>query len=145
MGMTYWIHILNGRNMSKESDDHSMMYRLSEELDIECDKLGIPRLSSFSDFTDLELCVNEDEDESQDELIPDEETGYGYGIDDMQWFPISSGISCIEALRKHVADGWNPALNENDRAELIEEFDDCIAHLNSARIETGKFHLAVIM
>lgn len=131
--------------MSKESDDHPMMYRLSEELDVECDKLGVPRLSSFCDFTDLEFCMNEDDDESEDELIPDEETGYGYGIDDMQWFAISSGISCIEALRKHVTDGWNPALNEDDRAFLIEEFDDCIVQLKSAPTETCKFHLAVIM
>jgi hypothetical protein len=144
--MTYWIHTLDGRNMSKESDDHSLMHRLSEELDVECDALSVQRLSAFADFTDLELCMNEDDNDDSDlEPVLDEETGYAYGIDDMQWYAISPGLACLETLRKHVADGWNPDLDEDDRAVLVEEFDDCIAKLRAVPSETGKFHLAVIM
>jgi len=53
VGMTRWIHTLQGRKMSKESDDHSTMYRLTDELDGIADSLGVPRLSAFFDDTEL--------------------------------------------------------------------------------------------
>lgn len=145
MGMTFWIHTLDGRTMSHESDDLTLMYRLSDELDAACDELGVSKLSSFVDYTDLTLNMADDEsDEENEEIEIDEETGYAYGIDDMQWFDIPTGLICLEVLRRHVADGWNPEL-AHERAYLIEELDDCIEKLKSLSKETGKFHLAVLM
>jgi hypothetical protein len=140
MGMTYWIHTLLGRSMSQDSDDHSMMHYLSDELDTACDILGVPALSSFADFTDLEYCLSAEDDEDE----PDAETGYPYGIDQMDWHDPAAGLQCMEALRQHVGDGWNDELEAVEREMLIEELDDCIATLK-ALPGGGKFHLAVIM
>ncbi|MDD2893768.1 MAG: hypothetical protein PHF20_07525 [Halothiobacillaceae bacterium] len=148
MGMTYWLHTLNGRVMSKDDEDHSFMYRLSDELDAACDELKIPKLSSFADFTDLELNMSDDDDDDdddEDEIAVDAETGYGYGIDDMQWFDVAAGLNCLHALRDHVLAGWKPELETETRSQLIEELDDCLAKLKSAPVGTTKFHLAVIM
>jgi hypothetical protein len=149
MGMTYWIHTLNDRVMTKDSNDNTMIYRLSDELDIACDELGIAKISSFADYTDLEFNMSdEDEDEDEDEdleLELDAETGYAYGIDDMLWFNVADGIEILEKLCRYVTDGWKYELHEETKKELIEELDYCIEKLKSIPHETGKFHLAVIM
>ncbi|WP_295390517.1 hypothetical protein [uncultured Thiodictyon sp.] len=147
MGMTYWLQTLQGRLMSRDDDDHSLMHGLADELDAACDELKIPKLSSFADFTDLELNMADEDmdDEGEDEGTVDPETGCGYGIDEMQWFDLPSGLSCLAKLRSHVAAGWNPKLEAETRGELLEELDDCIAKLRAAPAGTDKFHLAVIM
>jgi hypothetical protein len=144
MGMTYWLQTLNGRVMSKDDEDHSFMHRLSDELDTACDELAIPKLSSFADFTDLELNMSEDDEDDEDELTVDPETGDGYGIDDMQWFEISAGLNCLQTLRNHVQAGWKPDLEAEIRSQLLEELDDCLVKLQAAPAGTTKFHLAVI-
>jgi hypothetical protein len=50
----------------------------------------------------------------------------------------------MEALRQHVAEGWNDELEHGEREMLLGELDDCIATLK-ALPGGGKFHLAVIM
>lgn len=40
MGMTLWIHTLEERNYSKDSDDYSLMYRFAEHLDALCESAG---------------------------------------------------------------------------------------------------------
>ncbi len=142
MGMTYWIHTLHGRDMSQDSDDHSMMHYLSDDLDTACDSLGVPQLSSFADFTDLEyeLSVEDDADEEE----PDLETGYPFSIEQMEWHDPVAGLQCMEALRQHVVEGWNDELENGEREMLIDELDDCIAILKGLP-GGGRFHLAVIM
>jgi hypothetical protein len=145
MGMTYWLQTLNGRDMSRDEEDHSIMHQLSDELDAACDELKIPRLSSFADFTDLKLNMSDEDMDNENENTVDPETGCGYGIDDMQWFNLSSGLSCLQSLRSYIASGWNPKLAVETRGALVEEIDDCIVKLQSAPAGTEKFHLAVIM
>jgi hypothetical protein len=143
MGMTLWIQTLDGRTLSEESDDHSLMYDLAEELDVACNALGQAALTSFFDTTDLEYNMSEDsEDEDSEE---DSETGLAYGIDDMKWFDVSKGLASLAALRAHVAGGWKPDMDEGSRAMLIEELDDCIGKLKALSAQTGRFHLSVIM
>jgi len=142
MGMTLWIHTLQGRNMSKESDDHSMMNEYAEALDKVCKQLGVPLLSSFFDTTDLEYNFSDDEDDELEEPQIDPETELAYGIDDMKWFDAANGIRTLSALRSHVKDKGQPRLDDEERQMLIEELDDCLAKLEMAR--SGKFHLAVI-
>ncbi len=145
MGMTYWLQTLNGRDMSRDEEDHSIMHRPSDDLDAACDELKIPRLSSFADFTDLKLNMSNEDMDDEDEDGVDPETGCGYGIDDMQWFNLSSGLSCLQNLRNYIASGWNPKLEVETRAALVEEMNDCIVKLQAAPAGTEKFHLAVIM
>lgn len=141
MGMTLWIHTLQGREMSDNSDDHSVTYRLADQLDAICEEIGIPKLSSFFDSTDLELNMSDDVDDEQE---PDPETGYAYGIDDMQWFDAAEGLSVIRKLRAHL-ESSTLEVDEEEKSMLIEELDDFIAQLEVPASNGGKFNLPILM
>ena len=158
MGMTLWIHTLEERNYSKDSDDHSLMNRHSDELDAVCEAAGVRKLNEFMDFTDLEFNMDafddEDDEEGDDETAAgaedsgeaaaDPETGLGYGIDDMAWFDAAEGLVSLNAMRGHVATAGLAGLKPDQIADLLEELDDCIAVLEGPASRAGKFHLAVI-
>ncbi len=150
MGMTLWIHTLDGRNYSKESDDHTMMHRLSHELDDICSKAGVAKLSYFFDFTDLNFNYGDefsdefDEDEIEDDMSIDPETGLGYGIDDMTWFDASDGSKTIGTLLSEVRAGMLSSLGDEELMYLCEELEDCLKQINGIKDKGGKFHLAVI-
>jgi hypothetical protein len=146
MGMTLWIHTLQGRSMTTESDDHSLMYAHADTLDTLCRQLGVAALSSFFDMTDLAYAFPDDDDEQEGgntEGSPlDPETGLEYGIDDMKWFDSSEGIASLTALRSHIEAKGVGRLSDDDKRHLVEEIDDCLEKLEAAR--SGKFHLAVV-
>lgn len=147
MGMTLWISTLDGRNLTKNTNDHSMMYRHADTLDRLCDLLTVEKLSSFFDFTALQHDFKEeldDEEEQHNRLDP--ETGYEYGIDDMTWFDSASGLTTLTALHANIdTDAELKTLKETQRRQLIDEFNDCLTMLRDSAARNGKFHLAVIM
>lgn len=151
MGMTLWIHTLEGRAMSGESDDHSLMHRLADELDSVCKERGLPLLSGYFDFTDLNHNMDEQFDDEGDyaddaeEPSLDAETGLAYGIDDMQWFDAAEGLKAIDALRGAVESGALPQLAEPDRKELLGELRNCGEVLRGPAGRGARFHLAVVM
>ena len=112
MGMTLWIHVLEGREYSKDSDDHTLMYRHAESLDALCEEAGVRKFSEFFDFTDLEYSYAEEDDDSGAEPPVDPETGLGYGIEDMTWFEATEGRSSMQVLRERIAAGSVPELND---------------------------------
>lgn len=151
MGMTLWIHTLEGRTMSKQSADHSAMYRLTDQLDAIADSLGVSRLSDFFDDTELrqealrmgdESDSSEGDDDVEDEPL-DPETGWAYGIDDMKWFDVEKGLATLEALRKHVASPESRIRGASAKP-LLEELEDCISVLRSASVTEARFNLAVV-
>jgi hypothetical protein len=159
MGMTLWIHTVEDRTCSKDSDDHSLMHDFSEKLDVLCENAKLRKLSDFLDFTDLEYNYSsagsaDDEDDEDDEDDKDDEddeepkldpeTGFGYGIDDMDWFNASDGLATLTALRNHVNAGALEELTEDERDGLLEELADCISILEGPASRGGKFHLAVV-
>lgn len=152
MGMTLWIHTLEERNYSKDSDDHSLMNRHSDALDAVCEAAGVRKLNEFMDFTDLEFNNmdvfddddGDDEEEDSGDAAVDPETGLGYGIDDMAWFDAAEGLVSMKAMRDHVATAGLAGLDPEQGADLLEELDDCIAVLDGPASRAGKFHLAVI-
>ena len=144
MGMTLWMQTLDGRNMSEDSDDYSLMHDMAETLDELCEKLDVPKLTSFFDMTDLELNMDDDHDDDEEAEV-DEETGLAYGIDDMAWFDAATGLVTLQALRDEVEGAWGEELDEDSREILLEELEGCIDILNDLPAESGKFHLAVIM
>ena len=146
MGMTLFIHTLEGRNMSKESDDHTLMHDHAEQLDAACKELGVLPLSSYFDTTDLELNMGEFDDEEFDaEPVLDPETGFNYGIDDMKWFDAGAGLKTLQALRGHVESQPLAGLDTESKSLLLEELDDCIGKLQGPAARGGKFNLPVIM
>lgn len=147
MGMTLWISTLDGRNIVKNTNDHSMMYRHAETLDSLCERFSVEKLSSFFDFTALQHDFKEEldnEEEQHDRLDP--ETGYEYGIDDMAWFDSASGLATLTALHAHIDTFAElKKLKETQRQQLIDELNDCLLMLEDSAARNGKFHLAVIM
>ena len=142
MGMTLWMQTLVDQTLSDESDDHSLLYEFAENLDSACDELGLTKLSSFFDTTDLEFNMAE---EFEDEPEDDGDSGLPYSTENMAWYDPAAGLACLEGLREHVENGWNAELDADDRTMLLEEFDNCIEILKSLPAENARFHLAVIM
>ena len=162
MGMTLWIHTLEGRTMSKDSDDHSQMHRCAEQLDALCAEQGLATLSSFFDYTDLNYSTGDefgdidedgDEDDGADfdsgdddaEPVIDPETGLGYGIDDMQWFDAAAGLQVMTQLHQILSASPMPGLKATQRTHLLEELSHCMAVLDAPARRGARFHLAVIM
>lgn len=161
MSMTLWLHTLQGREMTRESDDHTLMHELAEELDALCVRLGVTRLSSFFDLTDMEYnyagragqsvrAQDEGDDDGDDDSeisTLDPETGYAYGIDDMRWFDAAAGLEALQALYEEIAadGGFELHLSEEEYDVLLDEIGDCIVQLKEAAAQQGRFHLAVLM
>lgn len=145
MGMTLWLNTLHGRDYSPDSNDHSAMHRHSDALDALCVEAGTRQLSEFFDFTDLEYNYSDEIDEDEEvESEVDPETGYAYGIDDMQWFDSVEGLSTLRALHAALSSGALRELDDDERAELLDELEDCVETLQAAGDATVKFHLAVV-
>lgn len=144
MGMTVWMHVLNGRKVEVYQNDCSWMQRLADTLDKWCERHGVAKLSSFFDYTDLKASL--EEPDGEEEPATDPETGSSYGIDDMQWFEAASGLRTLEKLTE-VLGGGEPCrgLPADRRGELFEELQYCIRHLQPAAKQQKKFHFAALM
>ena len=146
MGMTIWIHTLEERNYSKDSDDHSHMCRHLEAIDEVCQNIGVRALGEFMDYTDQEYNFNEleDEDEEESEQELHAETGLAYGIDDMTWFEADKGLPSFKALRDAISSSGISGLTPVEVEELIDELDNCISILEKSATQNGKFHLTLV-
>jgi len=147
MGMTIWIRTLEESNYSKDSDDHSLMCRYSDELDAVTEQLNVKKLSAFFDYTDQEFNYDELEDTVDQEgaaVAMDPLTELPYGIDDMQWYDAAEGHATLTALRASVASGSVTELSAKERERLLAELDDCIARVQGPAQRGGKFHLTLV-
>lgn len=143
MGMTLWVHILNGRRIESDQNDHSWLHRLQEPLDVLCERDGVEKLSSFFDYTDLEHNMSEVGD---GEPALDPETGWAWGIDDMEWFPAASGLKTLRQLQTRIAEADTIGdLPQARKGELIAEVEDCIRQLEPAANGGLRFHFTVVM
>ncbi len=152
MGMTLWIHTLEGRSLSKDSDDHSFMHRLSDRLDAVGVRIGLGKLSDYFDYTDLTHNLGDGfdeefdgDDEEDSEPVLDSETGWVYGIDDMRWFDAAAGWRTIRGLHSAVEAGELSDLDDRERESLLWELDHCARILEEPAQRGAKFHLAVLM
>lgn len=139
MGMTFWIHTLEGRNYLKDSDDHTLMLEHAEVLDTQCDALGVSKLSEYVDYTDQEFNHQVDPDDDDEEPQIDPETELAYGIDEMTWIDAAEGLETLHAIRNEVATEGLAALDDEESEGLLEELDDCIAVLKGPASRGGKF------
>lgn len=146
MGMTLWIHTLENREYSKDSDDHSLMNLHIETLDTLCDELGVRKLTDFFDYTEQEHAYGEFDEDDDNEAEPeiDPETDLAYGIDDMTWFDAAEGLTALLALRDAVVDGRLDDITADETERLIEELDDCIAVVDGPASRGGRFHLTIV-
>lgn len=156
MGITLWIHTLEDRHYSTDSDDHSWMHRLSDELDEICTEAGVTRLSDFFDYTKLERSHSgefvegygktADDEDDEDEIEPDldDESDLAYGVDDMAWFDANDGLQTLGVVLAAVHAGGAGDIGGRETGDLIEELEDCIRVLEDTVTRAGKFHLSVV-
>ncbi len=114
-------------------------------LDALCKTLGVTPLSQFVDVTALEFY------EASELVSPaaantpsptDAETGLAWSIEDMDWFPASTGLITLEALTAHLQRNRPREVAGANRAELQASLEFCEQQLRPLEAEGGQFHLA---
>jgi|TARA_Y100001001_G_scaffold72763_1_gene70572 hypothetical protein len=116
-------------------------------LDGLCRTLGVTELSQFVDTTALELqtAVAMLKEEGSSDALPEiePETGHIWGIEDVSWQPIATGMSTLEALEQHLRRTPHSGLNSAKVRDLLDELSYCTTLLAPLEIEGGQFHLAL--
>ena len=113
-------------------------------LDALCRTLGVTPLSQFVDITALEF-AEASKLLSADDSAPlrlDAETGLAWSIEDMGWFPISTGMSTLEALMGYLQRNRPREVSGANHAELLDALLFCETNLRPLEAEGGQFHLA---
>lgn len=113
-------------------------------LDALCRTLGVTPLSQFVDITALEFAEASrllgEEVPTPPRSYP--ETGLPWGIEDMDWFPVSTGMITLEALTGHLQRNRPRELAGADRSQLLETLMFLAEQLRPLEAEGVQFHLA---
>lgn len=111
-------------------------------LDALCRTLGVTPLSQFVDLTALEF--QEAAQLLKDTTPPqqDPETGLPWSIEDMAWYPISTGMTTLEALSGHLQRNRPREISGANQRQLLEALTFCESCLRPMEAEGAQFHLA---
>jgi hypothetical protein len=141
MGMTLWLHVLHGRTIESLETDYSSLWQSSEGLDALCTRLGSPLFSGFFDHTDIKYNLADGPEDAD----TDPETGWAYGIDDMDWFDIKDGLATLRALELYLAgDSEALHLKRGQLEALLEELREVCTKLETTA-SGARFHLELVM
>ena len=141
MGMTLWLHVVHDRTIESDETDYSSLWQFSEALDGLCRQLERPLFSSFLDHTDIKYNLTDGLDVAE----PNPETGWAYGINDMNWFDIREGLSTLRALESHLSNTPEAfGLKPGQREVLLEELREVSQKLEAATSD-AQFHLELVM
>ncbi len=141
MSMTLWLHVLHDRTIESDETDYSSLWQLTEGLDALCTRLGLPLFSGFLDHTDIKYNLADGPEDGE----IDPETGWAYGIDDMDWFDIKAGLVTLRALESHLeSDPEALGLKPGQLEALLEELREVCVKLESAS-SGARFHLELVM
>ena len=134
---------LNQRHFLLHDTALPVLVEYMSGLDALCRTLGVTPLSQFLDITALEFA------EASGLLAAeapapkiDPETGLAWGIEDMDWFPISTGMITLEALSGHLQRNRPREVAGANRGPLLEALAFCESQLLPLEAEGGQFHLA---
>lgn len=125
----------------------AVLHQLAEHLqglDTLCRALGVVPLSQFVDLTALEfqeaaqLLATEEPVPAQ----PDPETGLAWSIEDMDWYPISTGMITLEALSGHLQRNRPREVSGANHRQLLDSLTFCETCLRPLETEGVQFHLA---
>ena len=138
MSLTYWLQFRNLAELESVETDLGVLYQETQSLDELCQNLEVPLLSSFIDSTDAAYNAGV----FDDQIDPDSDEP-AYTAEQMQWFLSDTGLQTFRVLRIALLENKTalPHLNHNDRIELLEELDLCIAALE----QHSEFHLELLI
>jgi len=162
MGSAIWIEV-RGRPFKETADDCCKMDRLADELDDVATRLGVPKLSSFFDWTEMTRAADAETAycELRDGLREEEPepefrdiTGEPLAIREKtgEWFDSGQGLRTIQAVRTDLNQHANavplpthsPEDFERYRRELLEEFQLCERFLVEAVASGQQFRLVIV-
>jgi hypothetical protein len=112
----------------------SVLHRLEEPLDALSEKLGVAKLSSFYDYSELEKAHD-----------PDTQA-----IREPQWFDSAEGLQAVRRLRSvlqadFAALGWVPQTSADHWSrQLLDELFWCEEVLEKAHTKRREFRLLVV-
>lgn len=162
MGATLWV-LGDARIEDEDTRDHSAMYAIAEQLDLLCDGLAVPKLSSFFDWTDYyanmqinglhvpKLSSSFDWTDFDAKVSDDDCAGDQTKTERPMWFEANLALPTLQALRSEmgarpisIAHG-QPLCDANVAQRLIEELDHCIARIQELAARGKPFRLCVVM
>ena len=113
-------------------------------LDVLCKTLGVTPLSRFVDLTALEFqeAASLVPAEEATPLPLDPETGLPWSIEDMAWYPISTGMTTLEALSGHLQRNRPREVSGANHRQLLDALTFCEDQLRPLESEGAQFHLA---
>ena len=114
-------------------------------LDALCRTLGVTPLRRFVDITAMEFAEASrllPADAATSPPRPDPETGLAWGIEDMLWFPIGTGMITLEALSGHLQRNRPREVRGASRELLLDALAFCESALRPREAKGGQFHLA---
>jgi hypothetical protein len=120
MRTTLWVMGMSA-SIDGNDCDHSAMFEGADQLDGLCERLKVPRLSSFFDWADFNADAREDE-----------------GEEPLTWFDPGQALPSLQALRSHFL--ANPV---ESAPGLVEELQDCIRQVSALAERSEPFHLRV--
>ncbi len=133
MGHTLWIED-RGRPGSETHDDMGVLLRLQKPLDALAAKLGVAKLSSFYDYSELERAYD----------------GVNEPICTPEWFDSTSGLRSVTRLRSTLENDfgaleWKPDTGEAHwPASLLDDLRSCEVVLKEAVANGREFRLLVV-
>jgi hypothetical protein len=147
MGHTLWVDV-RGRSKNEIPGDNSIMLRMQEELDRLSEKLKVPKLSGFYDYSELEEHYGdfeEDPDEGQDAAgIADDGEARG------SWFDSQQALFAVRAIYEHLEQhpndlGLKPEPSQAHwPGHLMRELKDSITLLEDAASRNCQFRLLIV-
>ncbi len=135
MGHTIWVDS-QGRSEGEACQDNSIMLNLQDPLDALCTHLGIPKLSDFYDYSELEAMYGESDDE-------DEEPKNA-------WFEPGPALAAVQTIRDYLVQhpeqldcGADPA-RKHWPSELLDELEHCRSVLQEAASRGRLFRFLIV-
>lgn len=135
MSDTIWVRRKSrvGTDDSGDDYDHSLFCEASEELDALAKSLGVRMLSDFIDTTDMQYNMSEDE-------LPE-----SWIAENEKWFAPADALPSLKKIIERLKSGKAKGIEEDLRAELIEELEDCLAKVTEAEQDGDQFHFCLVM
>ena len=146
MGHTIWVDV-QGRPADETPGDSSIMLRLMEKLDVLADKLHVPQLSAFYDYTELDKAYGAPTAEGDG--IGSESASIGRQVSG-SWFEAADGLKSIKALRQRLSENFAELDFTADRSKghwpgaLMDELRSAEAILERATAKNQRFRFLIV-
>jgi len=135
MSDTIWVRRKSqaGTEDSGDDYDHSLFCEASEELDKLANSLGVRMLSDFIDTTDMQFNMSEDD-------LPE-----SWIAENEKWFAPADALPSLKKIIERLKSGKANGIEEDLRAELVEELEDCLVKVSGAEQDGDQFHFCLVM